>query len=159
MSPIALDPGSVFEVCLETDKSKPVATRPTFIASHLSARQYRAVLKQVEAIQGIQNRSAAEMDEATESDADIMGKIIDDTIAAITLSLSGWKNMTDRNGTEILYTPETLAGILTMSELFELLMEIAKGTGMGGEEKKASESPSPSDSDSSVEPATPPEAA
>lgn len=96
--PRCLDPGSDFELCLESDEVKPADERPTFRFRVLSMREW---------------------DDANS----VEGGRIDAVKALLSSACVGWSNMIDRQGREIPYAVgvSDITTLLDHAESIELL--------------------------------------
>jgi len=118
--PVFLEPNKVFPVVLASDKDKPIAERPTFLAKSQAMRG--------------QERIAEVLDRLTE-DKDVTTKqLFDDAVEALFSVLTGWKNM---GGID--YSKEALRDVLSYSEARELLRLVSYNQHVTIEEKKSSE--------------------
>lgn len=135
--PIATDPQQTFNIVLEFDEDKPAETRPTFICRYLTARQWKQIA-----------RLQDEIDEASRGDV-ALDKILD----ALTMSVAGWRNMTDTDGREIPFDLSGLDALLTMGEVMELFQKILTGQKPTETDEKKSVSQSHISSDESAKPA------
>ena len=115
--PIFLEPDQCFPVVLNSDKDKPIETRPTFFVKSLSMRG--------------QLRLSAEMDNALSLPKAV--EIFDATCKLINENVVGWKNMGSfEYGCDV-------AEFISHSEARELLGKILSNQHVTPEEKKSSE--------------------
>jgi hypothetical protein len=113
--PILLEPGQTFSVWLDSDKDKPEASRPMFLAKAQSMRHQRKLLAVIDMIF---------------ADGVTVNEVFDSTIEHLFLSLAGWKNI-DRE-----FSKDSIEDLLTFEECRELLRKIAHNQRMSGNEKK-----------------------
>lgn len=125
--PLVLEPKAKFEVVLDCDSKKYKEKQPTFIFKYLSSRKWKEMARLSDAF-----------------DKDDSGETAIDTVfKAIGMSLVGWRNMTDPDGSEIAFDAESLDDIVTPAEALEL-MQAAVSQLPTPEDKKKLGSPSPS---------------
>lgn len=133
--PRHLDPNNTFDVWLESDAQKPEERRPIFSAKYLSG----AVWLEVAAIKDRINAQSAPED------------ALGDIYSGLTKCISGWRNMTQPDGTLIPFSQDALPLVLGPGEAIELLDKAVRQSDMKVADAKKSESPSPSSTDNSVE--------
>ena len=104
--PIALDPGHTAGYVLKRDQQKPENSRPTFLFHYLTRAESRRVRDLRERARGEQDQDASE-------------QLLND---ALLVGLVGWRNVADRNGKAVEFTPssESLDEVLTLVEKWEL---------------------------------------
>jgi len=143
--PIALDPKRTFTVTLESDRDKPVETRPLFVCRYLTARQWKEIARLQDGI-----------DESA-GGAEALERIIE----AIAMGLVGWENMIAPDGERVPFDAHDLDTLLTMPEAMELFQKMLAQQQLTGADAKKSESRSPTSTVESAKPAdaTPTEAA
>lgn len=114
--PIALEPNLTFDVWLESDKDKPVASRPVFIAKTQSLRKQREIHRVVDMI--------------FEEDVKV-DEVFDSAVKCLLESCSGWRNMGEHS-----FDAEGIESVLSFSEIREILRKVAANQKMSGDEKK-----------------------
>ena len=125
--PLVLEPKAKFEVVLDCDTHKLKEKQPTFIFKYLSSRKWKEMARLSDAF-----------------DKDDSGETAIDTVfKAIEMSLVGWRNMIDPDGSQIAFDVEALDDIVTPAEALEL-MQAAVSQLPTPEDKKKLDSPSPS---------------
>lgn len=132
--PIVCDPTATFDLWCDSDAEKPAETRPIFTFRPPNGREQKELI------------AAAARTEAAED----AGAIFDQVFATLRAGIVGWRNLTGRQGNEIVFDPAELDAVLDFAEAIELLTKLA-GHGMGAEDRKNAESPSPSNTDESAE--------
>jgi hypothetical protein len=115
MMPIFLEPDQTFEVSLEIDKEKPIATRPVFLVKSQSMRGQRKIMEAIDMLH---------------VDGVTVSQVFDATIAQLERCLVGWRNMA------IDFATDKIEDILNYNEATELLRKIAYNQKMSGDEKK-----------------------
>ena len=116
--PLCLEPNQRFPIVLDSDKDKPLATRPTFFVVSLSMRE------QMKLSAGM---DAALSHDSTEAIFDATCKLLDDYLV-------GWSNMGPHD-----YSEASVTDFLTHSEARELLRKILGNSHVSLEEKKSCE--------------------
>ena len=113
--PIFLEPDQRFPIVLDSDKDKPIESRPTFFVKSLSMRG--------------QLRLSTAMDEALSHST--ANEIFEATCKLISEHVVGWKNMGDfEYGCDV-------AEFLAHSEARELLSKVLSNQHVSPEEKKS----------------------
>jgi hypothetical protein len=118
--PIALSKDETCPVWLRSDADKPEAERPTFLFHYLT----RAEVRRVDAWRK-EGEGAAEVEQIEA----MLDKII-------RLGLAGWRNVRDRDGNEIPYSPDSLDDVLTLQEKMELAVYDPSAVDAGEAKKK-----------------------
>lgn len=118
--PLFLEPDQRFSVVLDSDKEKPIESRPTFFAKSQSMRG--------------QKRLADVLDRLTTDKEATIEQLFSDIIDALASVLVGWSNM---SGIE--YSKEALQDVLSYSEARELLRKVSYNQHVSDDEKKSSE--------------------
>ncbi len=116
--PLCLEPNQRFPIVLDSDKDKPLATRPTFFVVSLSMRE------QLKLSAGM---DAALSHDTTEEIFDATCKLLDDYLV-------GWSSMGPHD-----YSEATVKDFLTHGEARELLRKILGNSHVSLEEKKSCE--------------------
>ncbi len=113
--PISLEPGQTFAIWLDSDKDKPLSSRPVFDAKAQSMRQQRKVLEVIDIIfkEGVS-----------------IEDVFDQTRDCLFDCLAGWRNV----GCE--FSKESIEDLLTFDECRELLRKCGANQRMSGDEKK-----------------------
>lgn len=113
--PILLEPGATFPVWLESDKTRPMESRPIFDAKAQSMRGQRKLLAVVDMIfaEGV-----------------TVDQVFDASRDCLFDSLGGWRNIATG------FSREAIEDVLTFDEVRELLRKIAGNQRMSGDEKK-----------------------
>jgi hypothetical protein len=124
--PIALD-GDTVDVCLDSDKDKPEATRPVFVCRYLTCRQAKEYDNHV--------RESLRGDDAS-AQAEAVNK-------ALAIAIVGQRNMTGE-----------IDDLLTFAEKWELAMKIPTVVQLSELDKKKSRSKPQSDGANSATSAT-----
>jgi hypothetical protein len=119
--PLALDPNETTDVVLAVDEDKPAETRPTFFVRYLTSRQWLAVSKLLKEADAAPNDDEA-------------APLLDQALAAMVV---GWRNMIQRDGQPIVYTPGARGGILTVREKRNLVIRARHAINLSEREKKA----------------------
>lgn len=113
--PIFLEPDQRFPVVLDSDKDKPIESRPTFFVKSLSMRKQLAL--------------SASMDDALSHPTAL--KIFEATCDLVNAHVVGWKNMgAFEFGCDV-------AEFLSHSEARELLSKVLSNQHVAPEEKKS----------------------
>jgi len=112
--PRALEPGITFDVVLDSDKDKPEDSRPTFIFRSLSCREWAKC-------NGFYERL----------DGKTCETVVDELLAAVSLGLTGWRNL------GIQFDASRLGDIVTVQEARELLDKCVRGNVPDADEKKS----------------------
>jgi len=132
--PRALEPGATFEVVLESDKDKPVETRPCLVCPSLIARAWGQVWSFYERAM-------------TSSD----GTWVDDLLAALKIGVNGWRNFNDPQTSQpIAFDPAEFDRVFQRLELFEAVGKVAREGNVSADDAKKSESPPSSVTDLSA---------
>ena len=113
--PIFLEPDQSFSVVLESDKTKPIETRPVFLVKSQSMRNQRKILEVIDIIY----KKDVTVDE-----------IFSATIEQLKRVVCGWSNMGQP------FNVDVLEDVLTLTEARELLMLVAYNQRMDDSEKK-----------------------
>jgi hypothetical protein len=114
--PIALEPNLTFDVWLDSDKDKPIASRPVFVAKTQSLRKQREIHRVIDMI----------FEEGVKVD-----DVFDSAVACILDSCAGWRNMGNHA-----FTASGIEDVLSFSEIREVLRKVAANQKMSGDEKK-----------------------
>jgi hypothetical protein len=114
--PLFLEPDQRFPIVLESDKDKPVESRPTFYAKSQSMRGIRKIAEVID-----QMDSASNMDE-------MLRLILDELMDCLT----GWTNMGSYEFSRV-----SLEIVLTYPEARELLRKVMANQHVQPEEKKS----------------------
>jgi hypothetical protein len=109
---------------LACDVDKPRETQPRIFASTLTLNQQRKLMA---AMSRMQTASADEK--------------IDAALDAAELCLTGWENMTNRNGEAIVFSREAIGNVLSMEELAEVFSAVSSAGGTSETDKKKLELP------------------
>lgn len=130
--PIALEPGEVFKVILESDKSKPKNKQPYFEFRFLSGRKWKELVQKKDKVKKAKGGIEA----------------MDRLLELLALGLVNWENMRDPETKKpIKFNIKDLDRLLTMSEAGELLIKFVN---QSAEVDDLKNSDSPSDSDSAA---------
>ena len=113
--PIFLEPDQTFEVSLEIDKDKPIATRPVFLVKSQSMRGQRKIMEAIDMLH---------------ADGVTVAQVFDAAVEQLKRVLTDWRNM----GRE--YTADAIEDVLSYNESIELLRKVAYNQRMSGDEKK-----------------------
>lgn len=123
---IAMDPQQQIPISLKSDQAKPAASRPTFYARVLTAREHA--------------QASRLLDEAAKpGDAEAS---LNSLVALAKVTLQGWARVQDRGGNGVAFAPERLPDLLTTNELWELAVASITASSVTEDDKKKSESPS-----------------
>lgn len=122
---IALDPAQTLEIVLKNDREK--SEPPTFISRYLTCREWMQYRKSVNA--------------APETEDE---PYIDILCGALRLGLIGWRNVRSSDGRELPFSVDALPGLLTFSEMWELIGAVAATAIVSEDDRKKFVSPSPS---------------
>ena len=114
--PIALEPNLTFDVWLDSDKDKPIASRPIFIAKTQSLRKQRGIHRVVDMIF---------------EDGVKVPDVFDSAVKCLLEACGGWKNMGEHS-----FTADGIESVLSFSEIREILRKVAANQKMSGDEKK-----------------------
>ena len=138
--PLALEPSERFEIVLESDKDKPRETQPRFYYRYLTGRQWRAVARRQDELEGLGSGEA----------------VADATYESAKTGLVGWENMTTpvdtryvAAGGDFPFDPDNLEDVIGLVEAQELIAKLLRQIPDAADKKKL-ESPSVSDSEQSV---------
>jgi len=116
--PIFLEPDQRFPVVLDSDKDKPVESRPTFFAKSQSMRGQRKISQVLDRMF---------------SDEDVKpDELFNDALDVLSDVLVGWKNM---GGIE--FSRDGLEEVLNYSEARDLMRLVARNQHLNHEEKKS----------------------
>lgn len=114
--PIALEPNLTFEVWLDSDKDKPIASRPVFIAKTQSLRKQREIHRVIDMIF---------------EDGVKVPDVFDSAVKCLLEACSGWRNMVDHS-----FDADGIESALNFSEIREILRKVAANQKMSTDEKK-----------------------
>jgi hypothetical protein len=137
--PIALEPGEVFKVILESDKSKPKNKQPYFEFRFLSGRQWKEFIQKQAKIKKAKGGIEA----------------LDRLLELLAIGLVNWKNMIDPETKKtIKFNIKEMDRLLTMSEAAELLVKFQnQSIDVETIDKKKLDSQSESSTEQSAKPA------
>lgn len=107
--PLCSDPDATVEFSLLTDRQKPDATRPVFLARFVTCRQMAAIHRHIDEAK----RKAEAADKAGE---ETIGPTMPHLTAALAVICVGWRNVNTPPG-----DMEALQDVLTEDELWGLL--------------------------------------
>lgn len=110
--PLALEPNATFDVVLDSDKTKPKGTRPTFVCRYLSCRTWREV---AETIQNLEEDNA---------DGPAVMKLV---IEQLNKCVVGWRNMAAPGEKSIRFSLNELPAVIDLFEAMELLKKALEG--------------------------------
>jgi len=134
--PIALEPGGVFRVVLESDKSKPKSKQPYFEFRYLSGREWKEFIQKQAKIKKAKDGIAA----------------LDRMLGLLAIGLVNWENMIDPETKKtIKFNIKEMDRLLTMSEAAELLVKSQnQGIELSMSDKKKLDSQSESSTEQSA---------
>jgi hypothetical protein len=122
--PRACEPGLTFELWLDFDEAKPIEERPVFYCMTLSMSEKKRAGEAIDSL-------------ATSKDSnELYGRVI----SALSICLSGWRNMRNRRGDELLFSAESLSEVLTLQEAIELVRKTLNAQFVSAEDKKKQDS-------------------
>ena len=113
--PIFLEPDQSFDIVLDSDAEKPVASRPVFVARSQSMRGQRKIMEAIDMLH---------------ADGVTVSQVFDAAVEQLKRVLVDWRNM----GRE--YTADAIEDVLSYNESIELLRKVAYNQRMSGDEKK-----------------------
>ncbi len=116
--PLFLEPDQRFPIVLDSDKDKPIESRPTFFAKSQSMRGQRKL--------------ASVLERMTEDKDVTAGQLFDDALDVLASVLVGWENMGDH-----VFSREGLEDVLNYSESRQLMRLVSYNQHVNPEEKKS----------------------
>jgi hypothetical protein len=121
--PLATNPKALFEIVLESDNELPEGERPVFIYHYLTG------LEQIELTDLI----------ATIDKSPSLKNLIETVFKAAETELVSWRNVFDKNGKLVLFSPHRLKEIMGYGEAITLARQLLQGQVLSLDYKKKSD--------------------